>query len=127
MPNEPTERDRSPHARPIPPRRDGSARAGRGGAAGVLRSRAGIGIAAVAVIAAFLAVTGVFATPNRNPDSIAVAGATTLPTATPVERATATIDAPASLAPEQTPAPTPDATGTPRPTATPAPSPSEPL
>ena len=127
MPNQPTERDRSPHARPIPPRRDGSSPAGRGGASGVLRSRAGIGIAAVAVIAALLAVTGVFATPNRNPDSIAVAGATTLPSETPVDRGTATADVPGSIAPEETPDPTPRATDAPQPSPTATPTPSEPL
>ena len=125
MPNQPTERDRStraPHARPIPPR-DPSSGARRTGASGVLRSRAGIGIAAVAVIAAMLAVTGTFATPNRNPDQVANAGAASAPTATPARarprRRTVT------AAPALTP--TPEATGAPSPAATATPAPAEPL
>jgi D-alanyl-D-alanine carboxypeptidase len=124
MPNQPPERDRAsraPHVRPLPPRRDGSARPRRVAASGMLRSRAGIGIAAVAAIAGFLAVTGVFATPNRSPDNIAAAVATSLPSDPPTT-ASATVE------PEGTvqPSPTPDATVAP-PSATPTAPPTEPL
>lgn len=73
MPNEPTRRDRAqrePHVRPLydpQPART---------AAGSLRTRAGVGIAAVAVIAVLVAFTGFFSLPNRSPDSVAAAGAT---------------------------------------------------
>jgi D-alanyl-D-alanine carboxypeptidase len=94
MPNEPHERDREsrqPHARPM-----GAAAASSDGprdhrtrgsdsARGVLRSSAGLGIVVVALIAVVLAITGVFASPNRSPDSVAVAGATHAPSDAPLE------------------------------------------
>lgn len=92
MPNEPHERDREsrqPHARPIaasaaPPVGTGDRRHRRsGGARGALRSSAGVGIV-VALVAVVLAITGVFASPNRSPDSVAVAGATHAPTDGPL-------------------------------------------
>jgi D-alanyl-D-alanine carboxypeptidase len=103
MPNQPPERirgAREPHARPSR-------------AAGVLRTRAGIGIAAVAVVALLLAVTGVFGTANRNPDSVAIAGATLAPSPSP------------TAAPTKSPVPTPAPTVrvTPAPVATPSPTP----
>jgi D-alanyl-D-alanine carboxypeptidase len=61
----------------------------RHSAAGVLRSRAGVGIAVVAVVAGLVALTGLFAIPTRSPDNIAVAAATSLPTASATGSATA--------------------------------------
>lgn len=120
MPNQPPERDRAtraPHARPAPQGRSTGSR--RPGASGALRSRAGIGIAAVAVIAALLAVTGVFATPNRSPDNVAVAQSTALATPTPRPTPPPTVEPVGSISP----APTPEPTATP----TPTPAPSDPL
>ena len=94
MPNEPLERDRDsrqPHARQVPASAGssgGSRRRGRG-----LRKPAGAGVVIVAFIALALAVTGVFASPNRSPDVAAVAGATHAPTDAPTPDPTPEITA----------------------------------
>ena len=121
MPNEPSERDRDsrqPHARPIGDAAgssDGPRRQGGG-----LRKPAGAGIVVVALVALTLAVTGVFASPNRSLDGVAVAGATHAPTdapapdatpqatAEPTEPVPAPTEAPAaSFAPAASPTPVP--------------------
>jgi len=129
MPNPPSERDRAPrppHVRPrraaeSPPPADRGRPASRpsphSGTAGVLRSRAGVGIAAVGVIAAFLALTGFFTLPNRNPANVAVALQTSLPEATtgasppttsPGPAASVSVDpVPNVPAPSEDPSPTP--------------------
>jgi D-alanyl-D-alanine carboxypeptidase len=113
MPNEPHERDRDsrqPHARPMraaaaPSGGSGDPRDRRSdGAHGVVRSSAGIGIVVAALIAVVLAVTGVFASPNRSPDSVAVAGATQAPTDGALE-ATPEHSGPPSPAPASEPPP----------------------
>jgi len=109
MPNEPLERDRDsrqPHARPVRAS-DGSSGGSRRQGGG-LRRPAGAGVVIVALFAVALAVTGVFASPNRSPDGVAVAGATHAPT-----------DAPAPT-PDPTPEASTDATE-PSPAATEAP------
>ena len=94
MPNEPLERDRDsrqPHARPV--RASGGSSGDPRRQGGGLRKPAGAGVLIVALVALTLAVTGVFASPNRSPLGVAVAGATHAPTdAAPAD-------------------PTPDATG----------------
>jgi D-alanyl-D-alanine carboxypeptidase len=120
MPNEPIERDRDsrqPHARPVrgsAGSSGGSRRQGTG-----LRKPAGAGVIVVAVVALALAVTGVFASPNRNPDVVAVAGATLAPTDAPTPSATPAVTAEAT---ERPPAATeaPAASFAPAPSATPA-------
>jgi D-alanyl-D-alanine carboxypeptidase len=98
MPNQPPDRDRAgraPHARPIGP---APARDPRGsGASGALRSPAGIGIAAVALVAVFLALSAMFTMPNGSPASIAAAGGSLAPSATPSGSAGASV---AATAPE---------------------------
>jgi D-alanyl-D-alanine carboxypeptidase len=110
MPNEPTERDRDarqPHARPM----------GRSaGARRPLRSPAGAGIIVVAIVALVLALTGMFASPNRSPNSVAVAGATHAPTAVPPD----VLASPTPGAPTSAPAIAPPPTTPPRPSAPPS-------
>lgn len=101
MPNEPLERDRDsrqPHARPRHASAGSSGGSRRQG--GGLRTPAGAGILVVAFVAATLAVTGVFASPNRSPDGVAVAGATQAPTEPPTPLATADPTAPPPAATE---------------------------
>jgi D-alanyl-D-alanine carboxypeptidase len=97
--------------------RDPGSRDPRSGSAGALRTRAGVGIAAVAAIALVLALTGVFGTANHNPDSVAIAGATIapspLPTLAPTAPPATPTTRPAPVAPLPTatarPVPTPKA------------------
>ncbi|HEX5826820.1 MAG TPA: serine hydrolase domain-containing protein [Candidatus Limnocylindrales bacterium] len=119
MPNQPPERDRAsrePHARPV---RDAAGsrpreRSAGGDAAGRLRARAGVGLSVAVALGLTLALVGFVAQPNRNPDSLAVAGTTTLPTVSPE-------------APEPTPPPTAAATpAAATPVATPLPTPASP-
>ena len=92
----------------------------RSGSAGVLRTRAGVGIAAVAAIAVVLALTGMFGAANRSPDSVAIAGATLAPS--PVADARTHGDRrPRPTAPPAPATPAPPHRPTPRPTPTPSP------
>jgi D-alanyl-D-alanine carboxypeptidase len=120
MPNEPLERDldsRQPHARPLHGSGGSSGASRRQGRA--LRKPAGAGVIVVALVALALAVTGVFASPNRSLDGVAVAGATHAPTDAPT--AAATPEAPLE-ATEPPPAASqaPGASAAPAPSGTPA-------
>ena len=121
MPNEPLERDRDsrqPHARQVPASADSSGGSRRRG--GGFGRPAGAGIIVVALIALTLAVTGVFASPNRSPDVAAVAGATHTPTGAPTPDPTPEITAkPTEPQPAATEAPV--TSFAPAPSATPAP------
>jgi D-alanyl-D-alanine carboxypeptidase len=82
----------------------------------VLRSSAGLGVV-VALIAVVLAITGVFASPNRSPDTVAVAGARLPPPAEPLQVTPAVTAEVETLDPPPTPAPAtaPPATAEPSP------------
>jgi D-alanyl-D-alanine carboxypeptidase len=118
MPNEPIERDRDsrqPHARPLRASAGSSGGPRRRGSG--LRTSAGAGVIVVALVALTLAVTGVFASPNRSLDGVAVAGATNAPTDAPTPAATPDANGEATEPPAATGAPVPSIA--PAPSATP--------
>lgn len=127
MPNEPTRRDRAPREPHVRPLYD--PQPARSGAAGALRSRAGIAIAAVAGIALVLALTGLFGLGDRTPDSVAAAGATLAASPSPSLVApsaagaleSATDDPPTATPTGEPPAPPTAAPATEAPSATPGP------